>query len=211
MPLLSIPFSCEDKNECPDLYVDPYYSIVTIDFNSVAAYEYINGTPQMYVTTQDYATAVYSCENLALYFTADLDFHSQNIPRWNNFSLIPQAYALCNNPRPGYMGTQELVDRIYISSAYDFDETHPKNAMLNDIVEIFAYSKTGDNSLVSLSEFNATAPHPAPERFYLLLKQNPTKSNIQEFTVEYRMVNDGGIERRFRMKCPEFHVIVKNQ
>lgn len=191
--VIFLPFSCEDKNECLDLYVEPYYDIQSYQFIEVDLYSYVQGKfLDIRSTDQDYANTVYPCDSLAMYYYAEVTFHSQNTtPWWQNFSLLPKAYA-CNSLKPGYQGTLEQVQKITISSNYDFDEMHKKDDDLSDIVDIFAYSKTGSTTLMKLSDYNAGAPYPAPFRFYLLIKRKPTKSNTQQFVVKYYMKSEIG-------------------
>ena len=144
--LAPFPFACEDKNECLDLTVEPYFDIRNFDFKEVNTYSYTKGNIlDINITGQDYDNQVYACDSMALYFMAeDLIFHSQHNQK-PSFGWMPEAFA-CNSLRPGYAGTREMVDKIYISSNYDFDETHGKNANLSDIVDIFAYTTSDRKS-----------------------------------------------------------------
>ncbi len=205
--LVPLPFACEDKDECLDLYVEPYFDIQNIDFVEVDTYSYTNGNIlNIAVTSQDYANQVYACDSMALYFMADeLIFHSQHNVK-PSFGFIPEAFA-CNSKRSGYAGTRELVDKIYVSSNYDFDETHKKNDNLSDIIDIFAYTTTGENSLGLLSEYNQNSPYEAPKRFYLLIKRKPTKSMTQQFVVKYYMKsNEGEPTEYYIITTPVFQV-----
>jgi hypothetical protein len=205
--VVPVPFSCEDKNECLDLYVDPYYDIQNISFIEVNTYSYTKGNLlNIESTDQDYDNRVYACDSLALYFMAeDLVFHSQYILK-AKFGLTQDAFA-CNSRRPGYAGTRELIDKIYISSNYDFDETHNKNDNLSDIVDIFAYTTAGANKLMRLSDFNEISPYEAPKRFYLLLKRKPTKSMVQQFVIKYYMLSETGEANEYYITTtPVFHV-----
>jgi hypothetical protein len=189
--LVPIPFSCEDKNECLDLYVEPYFDIQGMVFSYVDLYSRGKVDNLMFeLVSQDYATQVYPCDSMALYIMVpdtSLLFHSQHIMR-PRFSFTPEAFA-CNAKRNGYAGTRELVDKIFISSNYDFDETHNKSDNLGDIVDIFAYTVDGKNDWMSLGDYNKYSPYEAPKRFYLLIKRKPTRSMTQQFVITYNMKN----------------------
>ena len=105
--------------------------------------------------------------------------------------FMQEAFA-CNSLSPGHAGTRELVDKIYVTSNYAFDDRHDVNYNLDDIIDIFAYSSTGGNKRMSLEEFNKNSPYEAPKRFYLLFKRKPTKSNIQQFVIKYYMKTEPG-------------------
>ena len=207
--LFPVPFSCKDKNECLDLYVEPYYKILEMDFSYIDMY-YITkqGTLMFDLLSQDFDDNVYPCDSLALYFEAPaggLLFHSQHIiqPR---FSFMQDILA-CNSKRSGYAGTLELIDKIYVSSNYDFDETHGKDYDLSDIIDIFAYSAHGNESWMLLSDFNKNSPFEAPKRFYLLIKRKPTLSPVQQFVIKYYMKTEPGeVPKYFIINTPVFKV-----
>ncbi len=192
--LFPVPFSCEDKNECLDLYVEPYFDIQNLVFKEVDLYSFNRGEYLIIEpASQDYAGEVYPCDSLALYFEVpdtSLQFHSQHIitPK---AGFMAEAVA-CNSLRSGYAGTRELIDKIYVSSNYDFDETHNRNDNLSDIIEIFAYSTKGENTRMSLSAYNNNSPYEAPKRFYLLIKRKPTRSKTQQFVIKYYMKTNPG-------------------
>ena len=196
--LLPVPFGCKDKNECLDLIVLPYYDIQGIVFSHVDKYHEYYVKDKKYLGfdlfSQDYANTVYPCESMALAFMVPdtlLMFHSQ-LNMKHRFGFTQEAFA-CNSKRPGYAGTRELVDKIYISSNYPFDETHPDETYdLSDIVDIFAYNTNGDASWKSLKEYNMNSPYEAPKRFFLLIKRKPTLSKTQQFVIKYYMLNQTG-------------------
>ena len=206
--LVPVPFSCKDKNECLDLYVEPYYNMLGIVFTNVDIYyRTITGTPMFDAeVSQDYNTQVYPCDSMALNFiTPDtlLMYHSQNIR--TSFGFTQEAYAECQ--RPGYAGTLDLVDKIYISSNYDFDETHNRTDNLSDIVEILHYTPNVKEQWKSLSEFNKNSPYVAAKRFTLFFKRKPTKSNVQQFVIRYYVkTEEGGTSKHFDIVTPVFHV-----
>jgi len=209
--LLPVPFSCKDKNDCLDLDVEPYYRIHDIVFQYVDEYS-INpktGKLKFDIANQDYENTVYPCDSMALYFYVPdtaLSFYSYNIPK-SGFSFTQEVFAACNPKRPGWAGTRELVDKIYISSNYDFDETHNKTDNLSDIVDIFAYSVNGPESWMSLHDYNNNSPYAAPKRFYLLIKRKPTRSNVQQFVVRYYMKTElGEATKYFIITTPVFNV-----
>jgi hypothetical protein len=153
------------------------------------------GTLMFDLFSQDYDNHVYPCDSMALYIEASLLlFHSKNNiqPR---FSFTQEAFA-CNSKRPGYAGTREQIDKIYVSSNYDFDETHSKDYDLSDIIDIFAYNQ----GWMSLSEYNKNSPYEAPKRFYLLIKRKPTRSMTQQFVIKYYMKTEPGT-------VPEYYII----
>ena len=206
--LVPVPFSCKDKNECLDLYVEPYFNIQEMDFSYIDMY-YVTkqGTLMFDLVSQDYDNNVYPCDSLALYIEATLlSFHSQHIIR-PRFSFTQEAFA-CNSKRPGWAGTRELIDKIYVSSNYDFDETHPKNWDMSDIIDIFAYTTTADDKAndsqkggwMLLSDYNKNSPYEAPKRFYLLIKRKPTRSMTQQFVIKYYMKTEPG-------EAPEHYII----
>ena len=209
--LIPIPFSCEDKNECLDLYVEPYFDIQDMVFRYVDLY-YRNKVEKLMWdgVSQDYASEVYPCDSLALYIEVPdtaLLFHSKHIIQ-PKFGFTQEALA-CNSKKPGYAGTRELVDKIYISSKYPFDEKHDANYSLGDIVDIFAYTNIGnkDDLWISLDEFNSRSPYEAPKRFHLLITRKPTKSMIQQFVITYIMKTEPGeASESYTITTPVFRV-----
>lgn len=207
--LFPVSFGCEDENECLDLYVEPYFDIQDITFVEVISY-FRNkvGTLNFVPVEQDYDNMVYPCDSLALSFMApdsSLIFHSQHIIK-PSFSLLPELMA-CNSNKPGYAGTRELIDKIYITSNYDFDETHNRNDNLSDIVEIFTYGKGGNSRWMPLTEYNLNSPYEAPKRFYIILKRKPTRSMIQQFVIKYYMLpGDGEATEYYVVTTPVLHV-----
>jgi len=195
--LVPAPFSCKDMTDCPsELDVLPYYNIQGMVFKHVDSYYEYSHKNKKYIMfdsfSQDYDNEVYPCENMALYFEAPdtlLIYHSQHI-RKQGFSFTQEAFAECK--RSGWAGTRELVDKIYISSRYDFDETHAKDYDLSDIVDIFAYSSNSKENWKTLREYNQNSPYEAPKRFYLLIKRRPTLSKTQQFVIRYYMLNQPG-------------------
>jgi hypothetical protein len=136
--------------------------------------------------SQDFANIVYPGDSMALYFEQTLlSFHAQNILQPTS-GFSSEVFA-CNPKRNGWAGTRELVDRIHISSNYDFDETHGKNYDLSDIVDIFAYTTNGENGWMRLNDYNSNSPYEAPKRFYLLIKRKPTRSMTHQFVIKYYM------------------------
>ena len=207
--LVPVPFSCKEKNECLDLYAEPYYSMLGMVFTNVDLYyRTVTGTPMFTAAiSQDYDTQVYPCDSMALHFIAPdsmLMYHSQNIK--SSFSLIPEAYA-CNTNRSGYAGTLDLVDKIFISSNYDFDETHNKTDNLSDIVDILHYTPNVKEEWQSLSDFNKNSPYVAAKRFSLFIKRKPTRSNVQQFVIRfYTKTEEGTNSKYFDIVTPVFHV-----
>jgi len=208
--LFNIQFSCTDKCDNLELYREPYFSMQNMTFQYVDLYWVnIKSKKLMWdIVNQDYENTVYPCDSLAMYFESkDLLFHSKNDIR-NGFNFIPEVFAgNCNVNPNGYAGTRDLVDKIFISSNYDFDETHNKNDNLSDIVEIFAYTTSGQNSWNTLDEYNNNSPYEAPKRFYLLIKRKPTRSMKQQFVIKYFMKNESGEDSKyFIITTPVFNV-----
>jgi len=209
--LVPVPFSCKDDNNCLELDVEKYYRIHDIVFSYVDKYSINPKTGKLMFdnASQDYDNTVYACDSLALYFFApdtSLSFHSYNIPK-SGFSFTQEAFAACNPKRAGWAGTRELVDKIYISSNYDFDETHNRSDNLSDIVDVFAYSHSGPQSWMSLHDYNNLSPYEAPKRFYLLIKRKPTRSNVQQFVIRYYMKTEPGeATKYFIVTTPTFNV-----
>ena len=204
--LVPVPFSCTDKNECLDLYVEPYYDIQGMVFSSIVKYSIgKGGYPTWYNVSQDYGSMVYPCDSISMYFYVPdtlMLYHSQHIIK-PKFSIIQEAFA-CNSKKPGYAGTREVVDKIYISSNYDYDETHSKNMDLSDIVDIFTYTNNiKDGEWTSLREYNNNSPYEAPKRFYLRFQhgRKPTLSKTHQFTIRYYMETQPG-------EASEYYVII---
>ena len=209
--LVPVPFSCkEDCSALLDLYVEPYFQMQDLVFAYVDEYTFNEKTEKLMFKSisQNFDSVVYSCEKMAMYFQAPdtaLLFHSQNTIK-KRFGFMHEAIA-CSAKQPGYAGTLDLVEKIDISSNYDYDDMHHQNYDLSDIVKIFAYTTNGENGWADLDEYNKNAPYQAPKRFYLLLKQPPTLSKVQQFHIRYYMVNqNGGSSRLFEIVTPVFHV-----
>ena len=206
--LLPVPFSCKDTNECLDLYVEPYYSAQAMYFHYVDLYwkNQKTGENMFDLISLDYENMVYAADSMAMFFhvpDTQLLYHSQYKLN-KGFSFTQELFA-CK--RAGWAGTLDLVDKIYISSYYDYDETHGKNYDLSDIVEIFAYTTTGTGQWMLLSDYNKNSPYEAPKRFYLLITRKPTQSKTQQFVVKYYMKNEPGTPSKyFIMETPVFQL-----
>ena len=208
--LIPIPFSCDDI--CRDgLYVTPYFSMQDLVFRYVDTYSINPKTDKLmfHRVSQDYENTVYPCDSMALYIQAPdtaLLYHSQTIFR-NGFSFTQEVMAKCERKQPGYAGTQEKIDKIWISSNYPFDETHAVDYDLSDIVDIFAYTTDGKHSWMLLSDYNLNSPYEAPKRFHLLLKRKPTLSQTQQFVIKYNFLNESGQpSKSFTIVTPVFQV-----
>ena len=205
--LVPVPFSCKITDDSLDLYVEPYYRILGMAFDGVELYYRTkNGTPMFDSISQDYANQVYPCDSLALYFIAPdtlLMYHSQQIK--TTFGFTQEVFA--DKKRPGYAGTKDMVDKIYISSNYDFDETHNKNDNLSDIVDILPYTPNKKETWMLLQDYNNNSPYAAPKRFYLFFKRKPTISMTQQFVIRYYMKTEPGEKSKyFVITTPVFHV-----
>lgn len=210
VPLPLIPFSCKDKNDCLDLDVEPYYVIEEIDFQDVTLY-WINpkdGVPAYKNVSQDFDNTEYPCDSMMLSFEAtDLSYQSYYMIPKTGFSFTQELFA-CEPNRAGYKGSLEMVDKIYISSNYDFDETHKKSDNMSDIVDIFAYSHSGPKTWMSLLEYNNNSPYEAPKRFSLYLTRKPTRSKVQQFVIRYLMLPEepGKAPKYWVITTPKFNV-----
>ena len=210
--LVPVPFSCKDNCKMSDeLYVEPYFSMQDLTFRYVDAY-YINKKDQKLMfeaISQDFENTVYTCDNMALYVMAPDDallYHSQNNLK-NGFSFTQEVFASCERKQSGYAGTLDMVDKIFISSNYDFDETHHAGYDMSDIVDIFAYQTNGNDSWRSLREYNENSPYEAPKRFYLLLKTPARLSDVQQFVITYLFYAEPGVpSKQFRIVTPVFKV-----
>ena len=214
--LIPLPFSCMEECLNLDLYAEPYWRMMGLTFNSAELY-FINQAsqkPMPMKVSQEYDTHVYPCDSLALYFVVPdsmLLFHSQNNSYFKNgFSFTQTAFAACENDRPGYMGTLDKVDKIFIYSKYDFDETHLAGWDMSDIVDILAYTIDEDSGggFWQLNEYNASAPHIAPKRFYLLIKRKARLSDLQQFVISYYLTRQNGQKTEFRVETPLLKVRV---
>jgi len=209
--LVPVPFSCsklQDTDEGLDLYVEPYYNMLGMVFTYVDLYYRTpSGTPMFEAIPQDFDNQVYPCDSMAMHFIAPdtlLMYHSQNFK--SSFSLIPEAFA-SERLRPGWAGTLDLVDKIYISSNYDFDETHNKTDNLSDIVDILPYTPNVKENWMLLSEYNKNSPYEASKRFVLFIKRKPTRSKIQQFVIRFNMITqEGKPSKYFVITTPVFHV-----
>jgi len=197
-------------NDCMDLYVEPYYSAQDMSFKNIDTY-WINQktkTIMFDIVSQDFDNMEYAADSIALYFEVPKDallYHSICRVR-TRFNFTQEAFA-CVSKRPGWAGTCDLIDKIYISSNYDYDETHGKDYDLSDIVDIFAYTASGTDSWQLLNDYNKNSPYEAPKRFHLLIKRKPTQSKTQQFVVKYYMKNEqGNPSKYFIMETPVFQM-----
>jgi len=210
--LFPVPFSCTDKCGSLDLYKEPYFSMQNMVFKYVDLY-WINIKSKKIMwelVSQEYENTVYPCDSLAMYFECPKDemlFHSQNI---RNPLYFTQSVFACVPKQNGYAGTRDLVDKIYISSNFDFDETHNKDDNLSDIVGILAYTTNANSETdkwVTLAEYNQNSPYEAPKRFHLIIKRKPTRSMKQQFVIKYYMKNEEGEPSKyFIITTPVFNV-----
>ena len=212
--LVPLPFSCKDRNECSsDLYRERYFSIQNMVFKYVDIYSINPKTNKLMwdLVSQDYENTVYPCDSLALYFECPKDellYHSENL-KTKTFSFNQDLYA-CVPKQNGYDGTLDLVDKIFISSNYDFDEKHKKDDNLSDIVAILPYTKITENTndkWIPLDVYNQMSPYEAPARFHLIIKRKPTGSKKQQFVIKYYMkTEEGAPSKYFIITTPVFNV-----
>ena len=221
--LVPVPFGCKDDPNAADelRHVLPYWQMQGLVFDYLALYT-INaatGKPLFLNPPQDFENPnrVFPADRMALYIiTPDtfpdgrpgLIFLAQNNPR-SGFSFIQEAFA--NRRQPGYRGTRDLVSEITISSNFDFSETHTATMDMSDIVEIFAYTTSGEfDEPILLREFNRGAPREAPKRFWLLIDRPARLSPVQQFVIRYFLHNEQGeASRYFEVVTPVFNVEVR--
>ena len=210
--LIPVPFSCKDNCKLADtLYVEPYYSMqdLVFEYNDTYYIHKQTGKPMFDAISQDFDNTVYTCDNMALYIKAPDDallYHSQNNLK-RGFSFTQEVFAMCERKQPGYAGTLDRIDKIFISSNYDFDETHPEGYDMSDIVDIFAYSHSGETNRMLLRDYNKSSPYEAPKRFYLLIKTPARLSDVQQFVITYLFYAEPGEpSRQFRIETPVFKV-----
>ena len=212
--LIPLPFSCIDESACLDLTPPPYWRMLGLVFDGIDEY-HINpnsGKPMFDRISQDFENFVYPSDSIALHLVVPesmLQFHTQS-PVKKGFSLTQEVLA-CNPDRPGYQGTLDLIERIHISSNFDFDEMHPAGYDLTDIVDVFVYTQdVTSGGFRPLREYNNTAPHVAPKRLYLLITRNARLSPQQQFVVRYHMKEQEGTPpREFRVETPIINVKIK--
>ena len=208
--LIQVPFSCMDRDICLDLEHMPYYKMMDLVFQNVELY-FINPVsekPQPIPVSQEYDTFIYPCDSLMLFFRVPdtaLLYHANHKLIRNGFEITQTAYA-CE--RPGYLGTLDKVDKIFISSRYDYDELHLAGYDLSDIVDIFVYSENEEEGgFWRLSDYNEQSPHAAPKRFFLLFTRKARLSEIQKFDITYHLLAREDEEpREFRIETPTLRV-----
>ena len=213
--LLPIPYSCIDESACLELNMPPYYRMMGLTFGSIQLYHInpISEKPLFDRISQEYETFVYPSDSLALYIMVPdtmLQFHAHN-PLRKRFSLTQDVLA-CETNRPGFKGTLEMLERIHITSNFDYDEMHPAGSDLRDIVDIFVYAQDDEvGGFWSLRDYNENLlPQPAPKRLYLLLTRNARLSPQQQFVIRYHLMGQAGRDpREFRVVTPVINVKIR--
>ena len=211
--LIPLPFSCSEDCVLMELDVLPYFQMQALAFKYVDKYTINSKTekPMFERISQNFATTQYTCENMALYFQVpddELHFHSHNNVK-KGFSFMQEAFA-CNQKQPGYAGTRDLIDKIFISTVYDFDDLHQKGYNIEDIVDIFAYTANGEfEKAISLEDYNSMPPSEAPKRFYIMIRVPASLSPVQQFIVRYFLMPREGEQAAvyFEAKTPVFNVV----
>jgi hypothetical protein len=208
--LIPVPFSCKEDCTLMGLYVQPYYQMQDLVFKYIDEYNVNAKTEKLMFKSisQKFDSIEYECQKMAMYFEVPGDallFHSQNIKK--GFSFTQEVIARCDEKQNGWKGTLEKVEKIDISSTFDYDDLHLAGYDLSDIVRIFAYTRNGENSWDDLDNYNSNAPYEAPKRFYLLINSPPSQSKEQQFSVRYYLMNEeGGRSKYFEVLTPVFKV-----
>ncbi len=122
-----------------------------------------------------------------LWVNFEVDFVGLQLPQENNFSfsLIPSAYACSCNENGGQGGKDTLQD-LQIITKNDFDEDHPANSSLNDLMVI--HFEQDEDNLVDYLARAAREPFMYPS-FFLTLKKSPSVPSDFEVSVEMTLDN----------------------
>ena len=211
--LIPLPFSCLDESTCLDLYVPPYWRMTGLEFGGINRYHLQqNGMPLFGAISQDYADFVYPVDSMAIGIVVPepfLQFHAQNTTR-KGFSLTQDVLA-CTPDRPGFKGTLDLIERLHVTSNFDFDETHSAEMDLTDIIDVFVYTQDETSGgLRPLREYNNTMPHVAPNRVFLLFTRNARISPQQQFVITIHLKEREGFPaRHFTVETPIINVKIR--
>lgn len=129
-----------------------------------------------------------SVEEFRLIVQFEVDYFGQQLSpsKGIDFSLIPSAYA-CTCAENGLKGSEEILENLRVITKNNFDENHPANSSLNDLILI---QMPGDEE-VSLEEY-LTRENRSPvyyQNFWLSLKQAPSLPSDFEVSVEMTLDN----------------------
>lgn len=126
-------------------------------------------------------------ETTGIYLIYQAEYHSLNLPAFNNsFSLLSTAMA-CTPIQPGYDGSKtERLENLTITTLNDFDEEHPANSSINDFFEVQTSVFQGED--IPLTEFlqNQTENIKTQE-LLLKLKQVPTATPTFHFKISIEL------------------------
>lgn len=105
----------------------------------------------------------------------------------HNSSMTGFKTIACSPPEPGYMGTNERISQIKITSDRDFDDKHNANTSLNDLILANTSSVASKKTLNDyLQEVKNT---PSINGILLYFSSPPSQKQSQIFTVEYTLTN----------------------
>jgi hypothetical protein len=177
-----IQFSCSKLNNgCPDSgNVQKYFDVQGASINNYR----ITGTNSIGAFE---TTLTNNNENIDFdKLLVGIEFTKRYYSRSGGFSIGfgNTAYA-CDPAVPGYLGSEELIQSINITSNADFDPGHPAGQSLNDLFDYCLSNKP----VSGLTSFVNTLPKKALERFQLHLKFKPSISTAHSFKLVYTQTN----------------------
>ncbi len=109
---------------------------------------------------------------------------------FSGFTFIPTAIA-CSPKDPRW--EEEIAD-IQVISNNDFNASFPAGSTINNIIQVQPNNTQVSFSSIALSEFISKQPK-ANDQIILMLKQPPSVSSEQSFTVIYKLTNGEQYER----------------
>ena len=108
-------------------------------------------------------------------------------------SLVPvnSAMATSSCPEPGEQGLKYAITKIRITSNHDFDSTHLKGQLLNDLIHMDSF---GTAIPVSDSLLNSSILFYHPYSLtHFTLTQSPTLDSIHTFQFEFTKSNGNSV------------------
>ncbi len=98
----------------------------------------------------------------------------------SNFGLISTVNA-CS---PSVPRSEEVIDRIVITTTKNFNPEYPSGSDLSNIFDVIFYDDVNGITRSDLNDFIATGPN-VPHSWYLALKEGPTSTTDFQFYVQY--------------------------
>lgn len=97
----------------------------------------------------------------------------------------------CSPVESGFKGSKEKIDYIKISCDKDYDDKHPANSSLNDLIVIGFYylGKAPTQTFDEKIKENNFMPKSVSEFNFLTFKTSPLKKQSLTFAVEYALTN----------------------